>query len=581
MQLRTKIFVLTAIVVVASLLLTTIVVRRQVDAAMATDAERDLDATVDAIDELARERRDQREAQIRLLAQLDSLRAHLERDDRDHLDRRLEQLRSSLDQIDLFGVVEAGGRPLAAVGSGRAPFLASRPVPEDVPPLAVALEEPSGEPNSGLWRLGDDLYEVAAIPLTSPGAPRGSRPLGALLLGTRVDDEIARRLHRLTQSQVVILADDEVVASSFPDASLTRTVVERFPELEDGRPMETGSRRISVGGTPHLARLVSVDVDYGGVRCNHLILRSLSEPLALAEGLGRRILAVGLLALVLAFGVAWLGARRIAGPLRRLAEDMSRIARSGRLEPPGEDPRSSREVALFQEAFHRMVNSIEESQKERERSYIEAVEAVMAAIDHRDRESAGHSHRVGRYAVLLARHLGLSGDELKAVEWGALLHDVGKIAVPDAILRKEGPLNESEWRVMRRHPEWGHAILEDVRFLRPALDVVRHHHERWDGEGYPQGLSRDEIPLAARIFSVVDTYDAMTSNRYYREARTHKAALAELRRVAGTQLDPQIVAAFLELETEELWKIRRQTHRVTDMLEETQRLAWRISVGKA
>lgn len=566
MQLRTKIFLLTAAVVVATLLLTTLVVQRQVDTAFTTDAEKDLAATLKAIDELAQERNSQRKAQIRLLARMGS-------GDPGRLAERVEELYPQLDEIDLFTVVDARGEPLAAAGPGRARYLADRPSPEEVPPLALALSGTSAEPESGLWKLGGQLYEVAAVPLGRP-------PRGAVLLATRVDDAVTERLCSITHAEAVILADTEIVASCLKPA-LARAVVDQFPELElQPPPSATEPRRISVGGEPYLARLVGVDVDYGGLRCNHLILRSLAEPLALAKGIDRRILAVGLLALLLAFLFAWLGARRIAGPLRRLAEAMSRIARSGRLEQPREDPRSGREVALFQEAFHRMLDSIEESQRERESSYIEAVEAVMAAIDHRDRESAGHSYRVGRYAVLLAQRLGLSGNDLQAVEWGALLHDVGKIAVPDAILRKEGPLNDSEWRVMRRHPEWGHAILEDVRFLHPALDIVRHHHERWDGNGYPRGLRREEIPLAARIFSVVDTYDAITSDRYYRSARSHEEAIEELRRVAGEQLDPRIVEAFLDLPTVQLAEIRQQTHRVTHVLEETRQLAWKISVGQ-
>jgi putative nucleotidyltransferase with HDIG domain len=258
----------------------------------------------------------------------------------------------------------------------------------------------------------------------------------------------------------------------------------------------------------------------------------------------------------LAFGAAWLGARYVARPLRRLAETMSHISRSGRLEPPPPVTGGGREVRLVQSAFHRMLGSLAEAERAREHSYVEAIGAVMAAVDRRDQESAGHSYRVAYYAVVLARSLGLEDERLRAVEWGALLHDVGKIAVPDQILRKSGPLTEKEWQIMRQHPRWGYEMLVEVEFLRPALDIVYNHHERWDGTGYPRGLKGEDIPLPARIFSVVDTYDAITSDRHYRSAGSHQEAVAELGRVAGAQLDPRIVETFLELSPLELRKLR-------------------------
>jgi len=165
-----------------------------------------------------------------------------------------------------------------------------------------------------------------------------------------------------------------------------------------------------------------------------------------------------------------------------------------------------------------------------------------------DRETASHSLRVAVYAVELAQAIGFQGDGVKAVEWGALLHDIGKMAVPDSILRKAGPLTGDEWLVLRQHPVWGYALLAGESSLpTAALEIVYSHHERWDGLGYPHGLAGEEIPLGARLFAVVDTYDAITSDRPYRRARSHRQALAELEQAAGTQLDPQFVAAFCRL----------------------------------
>jgi putative nucleotidyltransferase with HDIG domain len=265
------------------------------------------------------------------------------------------------------------------------------------------------------------------------------------------------------------------------------------------------------------------------------------------------VLLAGLCAALLASLATWLAVERISVPLRLLAETMSAMARTGRLESGFRSAGGNRDVRLIEETFRALLVSLEESQRARERSYVEAVGAVVTAADARDHETTGHSFRVALYAMALARSLGLPADQLKAIEWGALLHDVGKMAVPDGVLRKPGPLTANEWHVMKQHPTWGFDMLAEVSFLQPAaVDIVYSHHERWDGQGYPRGLAGQQIPLLARVFAVADTYDAITSDRPYRRARGHAAAMAEMRRVAGQQLDPQIVAAFAELSELEL-----------------------------
>ena len=165
-----------------------------------------------------------------------------------------------------------------------------------------------------------------------------------------------------------------------------------------------------------------------------------------------------------------------------------------------------------------------------------------------DPETAGHSLRVAVYAVELAQAMGLDDEGVRAIEWGALLHDIGKVAVPDHILRKVTPLTGDEWLILRQHPLWGYAMLVEAGFLKTvSLEIVYSHHERWDGLGYPRGLAGDEIPLGVRLFAVVDTYDAITSDRHYRRARSHRQALAELEEAAGAQLDPELVAVFRRL----------------------------------
>ncbi|HKI05139.1 MAG TPA: HD-GYP domain-containing protein [Thermoanaerobaculia bacterium] len=282
-----------------------------------------------------------------------------------------------------------------------------------------------------------------------------------------------------------------------------------------------------------------------------------------ARQIGWNLLFIGLSAGILAAGAAWWVVRRIMHPLRRLSEAMSEMARTGQLRSDFETAGGGAEVKLIEGTFRALTISLEESQRARERSYVEAVGAVVTAADARDHETSGHSFRVALYAVTLAKGMGIHGEELKAIEWGALLHDVGKMVVPDEILRKVGPLDEREWHIMKQHPTWGFDMLAEVSFLQPeVLDIIYCHHERWDGQGYPRGIAGETIPLAARIFAVVDTYDAITSDRPYRRARGHQLALHELQRVAGQQFDPQVVEAFGELPEVELRRLRELCKRV-------------------
>jgi ribonuclease P protein subunit RPR2 len=179
-----------------------------------------------------------------------------------------------------------------------------------------------------------------------------------------------------------------------------------------------------------------------------------------------------------------------------------------------------------------------------EQSYVVTVEALATAIEAKDHTTGGHIERVRRLGLLLAGEIAPRDVGDPQMAFGFLLHDIGKLAVPDAILRAPGRLSEKDWALMRRHPEEGVRMLSEIPFLDRALDIVRHHHERWDGGGYPDGLRGQEIPLWARIFSVVDALDAITAERPYRPARSYESALEEIRGHAGTQFDPAVVEAL-------------------------------------
>jgi response regulator RpfG family c-di-GMP phosphodiesterase len=192
-----------------------------------------------------------------------------------------------------------------------------------------------------------------------------------------------------------------------------------------------------------------------------------------------------------------------------------------------------------------------------EGAYRSTLKALTAALETRDSETHGHSERVVSYSLRLGREYGLNSDEMKSLEFGSLLHDIGKIGVPDSILRKPAKLTEEEWVRMREHPLHGQQILRGIEFLQGAARVVAQHHEKWDGTGYPLGLRSDDIDICARIFAVADAFDAITSDRVYRRGKPYEAAAQELDDWAGRQFDPKVVEAFHRVPKEDWEELHR------------------------
>ncbi len=185
--------------------------------------------------------------------------------------------------------------------------------------------------------------------------------------------------------------------------------------------------------------------------------------------------------------------------------------------------------------------------KQIQETYNMTLEALVSALDIRDSETQGHSKRVVEYCTLIAEEMNIEDQQLVDIRNGALLHDVGKIGIPDSILIKPGKLTEEEWIIMKKHPVFGFKILNGIQFLKGSLPLVLHHHERWDGSGYPDGLKKDSIPLSARIFSIADTLDAITSPRPYRKISTYSDAAREIQEKSSVQFDPDISDVFLSI----------------------------------
>lgn len=204
-----------------------------------------------------------------------------------------------------------------------------------------------------------------------------------------------------------------------------------------------------------------------------------------------------------------------------------------------------REIYRLRQTYREQLEAkLREKEEELRRTYDGTVIGFAAMMEGKDASTMAHLFRVRDYCTVLAREMGVPEESMRDIQLGAMLHDIGKYRVPDKILKKPGPLTDEEWVVMRQHPSFGAEFVKRIPFLAGASAVIFSHHERYDGDGYPSGLRGTEIPLAARIFAVVDAYDAITSERCYKPAQTAATAIAELRRCAGTQFDPDVVDAF-------------------------------------
>ncbi len=264
--------------------------------------------------------------------------------------------------------------------------------------------------------------------------------------------------------------------------------------------------------------------------------------------LARRFFGVLILGIIFSLLLGWFVSKKITEPLGKLTLFARKVGEGSFREKVV--VKTGDELEELADAFNKMVAELEETQVKLQRYYLDTIKSLARALEAKDPYTRGHSERVMRYAVNIARRLQLSEKDVDLLVELCIMHDVGKIGVPEKILTKPGPLTEEEWQIVKMHPKIGEDILKHVEFLEPGLTIIRHHHERPDGKGYPDGINIDEISILVSIVAVADAFDAMTSDRPYRLARTKEEAISILKENKGKQFNSRVVDVFLDYLTE-------------------------------
>jgi putative nucleotidyltransferase with HDIG domain len=374
--------------------------------------------------------------------------------------------------------------------------------------------------------VGSAMYHVVSVPLQV-----GADTIGSLELGTALDGDYARELADLSRGQAAILWKGTVLASTLSGPAARDLAAAGSSE----------ARTLTLAGESWAIQPLT--------RLGDVTFLALASIDAASEGQTRAALQglawVGLGAVSLAvLGSVWL-ARTLTHPIDHLSQSLAAMTTGDRPRAPVACTGTSRELDQLTTTFNTLLGSLESAEADAEATYLGAVRALAAALDARDPYTAGHSERVSIFAVAIGEEMRLDAESRETLRLGALLHDIGKIGVPDEVLRKSGPLTPAEFETIKTHTTAGARILRSIPFLAPHIPIVELHHERPDGMGYPYGLRGDDIPLAARIVHVADAFDAMTSARAYRSGRIPVEAIAELRRCVGTDFDGPAVEALI------------------------------------
>jgi HD-GYP domain-containing protein (c-di-GMP phosphodiesterase class II) len=438
-------------------------------------------------------------------------------------------------------VVSPDGRTLAEVGRGPAVIWGQIPASESAAAAAAALR---GEEHVGLPFFPAGA-EATAVAMAVPVRDDTNRVTAALFAIVSLGDlqSVIAKVRVGTTGQAY-LVDRRGVLVAHRDLELVRRR-ENLGDLEIVGYLQAGQTLGSVpfrdrSGRQMLGAYDLVpDVGWG------VVIEELRDEAyrSLAELRRQTVLWVSA-GLVLAVGIGVATAQGISRPIRAFADKALAISRGdfkGTIAS-----RSLNEIGQLAETFNHMTRQLDLYDRNMRELFLATIKSLAAAIDAKDPYTRGHSERVAIFSVAIARELGLDERSLERVQIAALLHDVGKIGIEDAVLRKPERLTDAEYAIIKRHPEMGASIMAPIRQLKDIVPGMRHHHEALDGSGYPDGLAGGEIPLMARIIAVADTFDAMTSDRLYQKAMDDDFVIRTLTRLAGTRLDPKAVQAFIK-----------------------------------
>ncbi|MGB7095532.1 MAG: HD domain-containing phosphohydrolase [Anaerolineales bacterium] len=410
--------------------------------------------------------------------------------------------------------------------------------------LAGQVDE-FGDKYSGLVRFDwNDVFYVAGPLLDNDGELSGVVLVGKTL------DTMLRQIHDETLAQVTVYQGSGApYASTFYEA----LSVEQSEAARVLANQNESSLRRNIGNRRGL-NISNIEYEeilgpWEGRGNDDLGLIGVSLPrtfLVRASNATRlQITGLASLSLLLVILLGVYIASVITRPLRNLVEASAEVA-GGNLQVQIM-PRGNDEVTVLTRSFNNMISSLNQSKDDLLNAYDRTLEGWSMALELRDQDTEGHTRRVAELTLELSQLMGYKGEELVHIRRGALLHDIGKMGIPDSILLKPGALSSEEWSVMRRHPEFAYQLLWPIEYLRPAISIPYSHHEWWNGNGYPQGLTGEDIPLPARIFAVIDVWDAMRSDRPYRKAVAESEVCEYLLESKGVHFDGQVVEAFFEL----------------------------------
>jgi HD-GYP domain-containing protein (c-di-GMP phosphodiesterase class II) len=431
-----------------------------------------------------------------------------------------DQLRELCGQMgfDLLMVSDTASTPLAGVIRAQSGL-------ETLKPPATPLT------HQGLITQGATVYQVASVPIDY-----GEENIGLLSVGERFD-------FSGFNTPAVLMHEGKVLLSSLPGV--------KVEEVEAALKKCAGTREcdIKLGGANYIS-LVFDSSAFGRKNDGYTLwtLQNVDTANGPVQAVLSRVFLFASIGLVFAaLMCSAISAQSIVEPIATMIAHLRKSERTGDLPEFRKDLSSIREIRDLASSFNRAAGAVRDARQSLQRAYVEFIGSLANALDARDPYTSGHSGRVSELSYATAKALAVPYEELEEIRIGALLHDIGKIGIADAVLQKAGALTSEEFAIIKQHPEIGRRILEGVHGFMPYLAAVELHHENWDGSGYPRGEAGETTPLAARIIHVSDAYDAMTTDRPYRKGMSHDRALSILREFAGRHFDPTVVEAFCNL----------------------------------